>query len=36
MQDVTFGEVNYSEEYGYTVHKNVLFGGKEQSKHKRL
>ena len=31
MNDVTFGEIEYSEEYGYTVHKNILFGGKEQS-----
>ena len=27
MLDKTFGEVEYSEEYGYEVEKKLLFGG---------
>ena len=31
MIDVTFGEIEYEYDYGYTAHKDILFGGKEQS-----
>ena len=29
--DVTFGEIEYDKGCGYTAHKDILFGGKEQS-----
>lgn len=31
MKDKTFGNIEYSEDYGYIAHKNVIFGGEEQS-----
>ena len=31
MLDATFGEVEYEEGYAYIGHKDLLFGGKEQS-----
>lgn len=31
MFDETFGEVEYEEGYGYTAHRDLFFGGKEQS-----
>ena len=31
MFDVTFGEVEYTEDYGFTANRRFIFGGKEQS-----
>ncbi len=31
MFDVTFGEIEYTEDYGFTAHRQFVFGGKEQS-----
>ncbi len=31
MIDETFGEVEYSEDYGYIGHKDIMFGGTESS-----
>lgn len=31
MKDETFGELEYEEDYGYTGHQTILFGGKEQT-----